>query len=124
MHIGANLRAEAQLALNRARELGLTQAAIAEAVGASQSQVSRVLSGAGVRRSRLFDAVCKYVFSIDAKRPGLAESKELTSALADVWDGTPEHAAALALVIRSLGALGPSTAGSHRRRVDKAGAAK
>ena len=123
MHADASLRTEAQLAVKRASELGLTQAVIAKAIGASQSQVSRVLSGAGVRRSLLFDAVCRYVFSVDAERPSIAESKELTRALADVWDGTPEHATALALVIRSLGALGSGTA-SGRRSVEKAGAAK
>ena len=122
MQSSANLKSEAHLAAKRARELGLTQAMIAESVGASQSQVSRVLSGAGARRSRLFDEVCRYVFSIDVKPSKVEESKELTSALAEVWDGTPGHARALALVIRSLGALSagalPVRGGRHGK--DKA----
>lgn len=122
MRPSTNLKSEAHLATKRARELGLTQAMIAEAVGASQSQVSRVLSGAGARRSRLFDEVCRYVFSIDAKPSKVEDSKELTSALAEVWDGTPGHARALALVIRSLGALSagapPVRGGRHGK--DKA----
>ncbi len=107
MKSDAKLKAEANLAALRAAELGLTQSMIASAIGASQSQVSRILSGGGARRSRLFDDVCKYVFSITDKQARSAESDELKAALAEVWDGTPRHAKALALVIRSLGALSP-----------------
>lgn len=104
------LRTESALVAKRARELGLTQSLIATQVNASQSQVSRILSGTSRRRSKLFDSVCKYVLSV-GQRPAheaIAESKELNEALAAVWDGTLEHAQALALVIRSLGALHPS----------------
>ena len=117
MKTDGDLAVEASLAAQRAADLGLTQAMIASAVGASQSQVSRVLSGAGVRRSRLFDDVCKYVFSIGSEKPSVSQSVELTSALEAVWDGTAVHAKALALVIRSLGALrasAPGVAGSDR----------
>jgi len=108
------LSAEAALAATHARAVGLTQLHIASALNASQSQVSRVLSGNARRRSRLFDAVCKYVFSCprtsaetsasNLRRP----SADIDRALDEVWDGTYEHARALALVIRSLAALGPS----------------
>ena len=122
MNVSANLKSEAYLAATRARELGLTQAAIAEVLGASQSQVSRVLSGAGARRSRLFEEVCRYVFSIDEKPSKSEDSKELITALNEVWDGTPGHARALAIVIRSLGALSASAlpAQSVRHKKDKA----
>ena len=95
------------MASARARSLGLSQADIAAAIGASQSQVSRVLSGSGRRRSRLFDEVCKYVFSIrlNGEPKARLTSPELDQAVAAVWDGTAEHARALALVIRSLGGL-------------------
>ena len=99
------IRAEALLAASRAREVGLTQGEIAYALNASQSQVSRVLAGNSKRRSRLFDEVCKYVFSIREQESPPAPPAELTEALGAIWDGTPEHARALALVIRSLGAL-------------------
>jgi transcriptional regulator with XRE-family HTH domain len=105
MSASSALRAEALLAASRAREVGLTQAEIADALNASQSQVSRVLAGRSKRRSRLFDEVCKYVFSVrDGALPSVPPA-ELTEALGSIWDGTPEHAKALALVIRSLGAL-------------------
>ena len=82
---------------------------IAIAVGASQSQVSRVLSGHSVRRSKLFDVICKYVYSADrAGSPHPEKSAELMDALRSVWDGSPRHAKALALVIRSLGELTPT----------------
>jgi len=104
------LQAEALAVAKRSRQLGLSQEAIAEAVGASQSQVSRVLSGRNRRRSRLFDAVCKYVNSHAAVERGptsIMESPELVAAIESVWDGTQEHAYALASVIRSLAALHP-----------------
>ena len=109
MKTGSSLAIEAKLAAKNARENGLTQASIASAVGASQSQVSRILSGASSRRSRLFVEVCKYAREHRAKRPRQTLCVELTSALDDVWDGTTRHAEALALVIRSLGALGSAS---------------
>ena len=117
MNASSDLHTEAALAAARARVVGLTQQDIAKALGASQSQVSRVLAGQSRRRSRLFDQVCKYVFSagrIDAER---APPAELTDALHAVWDGTPEHASALALVIRSLGALGRATSAGTPHRL-------
>lgn len=109
MKFNEALRTESTLVAKRARELGLTQSIIATQLNASQSQVSRILSGASRRRSKLFDSVCKYVLSVGQgpSHEAIAESRELTEALASVWDGTPEHAQALALVIRSLGALHP-----------------
>jgi transcriptional regulator with XRE-family HTH domain len=105
MNADPSLRTEALLIAEKARALGLSQEHIAQAVGASQSQVSRVLSGSGKRRSRLFDRVCKYVLSQARPAPEDCATKHpaLSAALAEVWDGTEEHAEALALVIRSLG---------------------
>ena len=102
----SDFNTEAKLAAAQARQRGLTQEHIAQAIGASQSQVSRVLSGRSKRRSKLLDSVCKYVFSSGRSSKKSAPPAELTQALRAVWDGTPEHAHALALVIRSLGALG------------------
>ncbi|QCB48731.1 hypothetical protein E5678_13515 [Hydrogenophaga sp. PAMC20947] len=107
---------EALLAATRAREVGLTQWEIASALDASQSQVSRVLTGQSKRRSRLFDEVCKYVFSVGILTSNDAPPAELTEALHSVWDGTPEHAKALALVIRSLGVLGNAGPSGARNR--------
>jgi transcriptional regulator with XRE-family HTH domain len=100
----------------RAKDLGITQKVISEAIRADQSQVSRVLSGKSKRQSRVFIEVCNYVNS-NALTIGtdlVRENDELISALASVWDGTTRHATALATVIRSLGALtSHSSTGSH-----------
>jgi hypothetical protein len=118
----SELHAEALAVAQLARQLGLSQSAIAEAICASQSQVSRVLSGHGRRRSKLFDAVCKYVNSLAVVEGGatsIAESPELIAAIESVWDGSPEHARALASVIRSLAVLRPdgrSTIGREELR--------
>lgn len=109
----SDFNTEARLAATRAKQRGLTQEHIAQAIGASQSQVSRVLSGRSKRRSKLLDSVCKYVFSSGRSSTRGAPPAELTEALRTVWDGTPEHAHALALVIRSLGALGVNAPGGH-----------
>lgn len=98
----------AQRAAQICREQAITQTEIATALGASQSQVSRILQGKGLRCSRLLEEVCLYVerqkggASIAAVR----ENKELIEALADVWDGSAVHAKALSMVIRSLSVLG------------------
>jgi transcriptional regulator with XRE-family HTH domain len=107
MNADSALHAEARLVADKVRQLGLSQEHIAQAIGASQSQVSRLLSGTGRRRSRLFQQVCKYVHS-QVKPGGMvpaARNPALSAALDEVWDGTEDHAEALALVIRSLGAL-------------------
>jgi hypothetical protein len=59
--------------------------------------VSRVLSGNARRRSKLFDDLCKYIFSIERHQSGAGtlHSQDLTDAVAMVWDGTPQHARAL-----------------------------
>lgn len=90
-----------------ARHQGLTQAEIAHAVSASQPQVSRILSGRGLRRSRLLEEVCLYIersgggVTADAVRSNV----ELVEALTLTWDGSASHSRALATVIRSLSAL-------------------
>lgn len=93
----------------RARQAGLTQSDIALAVSASQSQVSRVLAGKSVGRSRLYNEICIYVNNAlrGVSPEAVRENEELIEALASVWDGTAHHATALAAVIRSLGELKP-----------------
>lgn len=101
------LRAEALSIARQARAAGITQADLAMATGASQPQVSRILRGQLSRRSRLFEKISVYVRSAS---PGISpeavrRNEELINALALTWDGTSQHAMALAAVIRSLGAL-------------------
>lgn len=113
----------ASVIAQRARRAGLTQDQIAKAVSASQSQVSRVLAGKSIRQSRLHDEICIYVNNAlrGVSPEAVCENRELIEALADVWDGTAHHAAALATVIRSLGELNPV---AGRRRAASAPSAK
>lgn len=105
--MNVELKYEAGRLADRAKALGVTQEAIANAVGASQSQVSRVLSGAGVRRSRLFDEICIYVENLatGVTPDQVCRNEELLLAIASVWDGTAHQARVLAGIIRSLGGL-------------------
>ena len=89
---------------------GITQADIAAQVGASQSQVSRVLQGRGQRESRLFEEVCLFVerFDVGVTPDAVRANEDLISALKVTWDGSAAHAKALAAVIKSLAVLGPA----------------
>lgn len=90
--------------------LKLTQIDVAMALNVSQSQVSRVLSGQTSMKSRVAQDVCKYVLMRSKKtgRDRVRSSDELIDAVSAVWDGTPDHARALAAVIRSFALLVPS----------------
>lgn len=108
---------EVAAVLGVAKARHITQVEIAKSIGASQSQVSRVLSGTSNKRSKLFDKICNYVHSattivsIDSVR----RNEELMAALAATWDGTPKHSEALATVIRSLRVLVPDVSNSARK---------
>ena len=98
---------------------GISQTEIAEALGVSQSQVSRILAGQVKRHSKLFEDLSIYAQKrFEGISPKLVcENQQLINAIADVWDGTTRHAQALACVIRSLGALGmPQAKESGERR--------
>ena len=115
------LEIEALAAANAASQAGLSQLDVAIAVGASQSQVSRVFSGKSLRRSKNFEKICIYAFeSLDAtqsaNRPTAAANHDLTTALDAVWDGSDQHAKALAVVIRSLGGLNLRKAPNARKQ--------
>ncbi|UJW81190.1 helix-turn-helix domain-containing protein [Hydrogenophaga sp. SL48] len=100
-------------AARMSRLQGITQAQIAEALGASQSQVSRILSGRGLRKSRLLEEVCLFVErgGDGISSEAVHENEELIEAVRQAWDGSASHARALAAVIRSLAVLQSSGAG-------------
>jgi transcriptional regulator with XRE-family HTH domain len=106
----------------------ITQVQIAIAIGASQSQVSRVLSGTSNKRSKLINEICKYVTNVTpvVSIESVRRNEELMAALAATWDGTPKHSEALATVIRSLRVLAsdaPRSARKMRRNHDHSYAA-
>ena len=110
--IAPDLQSRALRAADFCRSRRITQAEIASALGASQPQVSRILKGRGLRHSRLYEEVCLYVERLaGGVTPEMVRANnDLISALATTWDGSASHAKALAAVIRSLSALGPTRA--------------
>ena len=106
--IQSEYQARALRAAQLCREHGISQTEIANAVGASQSQVSRILQGKGVRSSRLFEEICLYIerLSVGVTEEMVRENQELINALAATWDGSASHARALSTVIRTLSVLG------------------
>ena len=103
------LQQRAHIAQSKASHLKLSQESIAISCGLSQPQVSRVLSGRSKRAGKSFESVCKYIDYRYALSSGeVPVTEELKQAIAQTWDGTEEHARALATVIRSLGVFARS----------------
>jgi len=100
-------QARALRAAQICREQGITQSEIANAVGASQSQVSRILQGKGLRNSRLCEEVCLYIerFTGGVSADMVRDNDVLIDALATIWDGSASHAKALSTVIMALASL-------------------
>lgn len=88
----------------------LTQPEIAKAAGVSQPAVSRLLSSFPIRRGGAFKKLCIYADrqreSAQSTLPLPVENVALASAIREVWNGTPEHAQALAAMIRAAGVAG------------------
>lgn len=108
MHNGI-FEADVALAKSKMEVLGISQQWLSKKLKTSQSQVSRVLSGRTSASSKLARDLCFYVNQsvhfLD--KSSIAANDDLMNALAETWDGTPAHARALAVVIRSLGMLHP-----------------
>lgn len=97
----------ALIAAKRARVNGLTQLDIALELDISQSQVSRILSGKSKRHTKLLDEICIFVNENmhDTTSELVKLNPEIAAAIDSVWDGSSNHARAIAEVIRSLGAF-------------------
>lgn len=110
-----DMKARAERAHQTCKVHGITQAQIAADLGASQSQVSRILKGKGLHTSRLSEEVCLYVerFVGGVTVESVRSNEDLMHALMVTWDGSAAHARALSTVIRSLSVLGASNSKSH-----------
>jgi hypothetical protein len=90
--------------LGRSIQSGLiTQYSVHLATGVHQSQISRILSGRLKRASKNVLKICKYaeeMHNIEVTR--LPLDPRLIKAINQVWDGSHEHAEAIAKVILSL----------------------
>ncbi len=118
IHMKPELIARTERARHVCKLRGITQAQIAADLGASQSQVSRILKGQGVKASRLAEEVCLYVekFEGGVTAESVRGNDDLVDALKATWDGSATHARALSAVIRSLSALGPIHASAQPTR--------
>ena len=109
------MKTDMQSRLERARRVckarNITQAQIATDLGASQSQVSRILQGTGIKTTRLAEEVCLYAEKLSGgvTADAVRRNDELVKALKQTWDGSAMHARALSSVIRSLAVLNPAT---------------
>lgn len=85
----------------------LLQSDLANAIGLSQGQVSRLLSGDFKKTGKTYERLCIYVSKIARQREQInpIENEEIMNAIASVWDGSPRQARYLAQIIRSLGPL-------------------
>lgn len=83
----------------------VSQEALAIAAGINQATVSRILGRCPKRAGAAFIRLCIYANRVDehGSRPDPALSDELMNALRDVWNGSDEHAKALAAIIRAAG---------------------
>lgn len=84
---------------------GLTQQQVAEAAGVSQSSVSRMLKREPVRQSDAYGKLCTYIHQRAPSEGGVPSA--VLEAVWRVWDGTDDHAAALAELIDASGQLWP-----------------
>jgi hypothetical protein len=86
---------------------GCTQDELAKKAGVSQSTVSRALKQTPIRNTRAHRTLMHFI------REHAAPPTTVASAVSKVWDGTPEHDAALAALISASSALWPKM-GSKR----------
>lgn len=94
-------------------ERNLTQVTLALEAGVSQATVCRALRGDIGRHSSARAKLFKYA-GIDQPKV-LSAEKAILDAFRDVWDGSSEHAWAIARIIEALAALRPGKDDSTRR---------
>ncbi len=82
---------------------GISQAELANQIGISQSSVSRALGRPTKRRGRAHARLVAFMH-----QGGAGKGRDrFEEAFLRVWDGSPEHAEALARIIAACGGLRP-----------------
>jgi hypothetical protein len=82
------------------------QMSIEKATGVKQYTISRFISGRRRKLSPAIEAVCKYAeIETDSGIGKDGDNARLKAALSKVWDGRPETAELIAVLIESLGPI-------------------
>lgn len=81
---------------------GITQAELARRANVSQPTVSRAMKKAPERKSKSYARLCSYIRQQVDEIPVPGPARD---ALAEIWDGSPAHAEALATLLRAAGDL-------------------
>lgn len=97
---------------------GISQNSLAKRLGIPQSQVSRALKGHLPESSTAVNKLCTIAGVSVHKTVNPWDSKILTVALEDAWDGSEESARAIALLLVAARAL--SSAGQKQGRAPEA----
>lgn len=95
----------------------LTQNEIAHATGVDQGQISRILAGHAKRHSRNVERLCVYARSLRFSASDVQPARrQIQEAIDQVWDGSPEHARAIAEAVTSLGRVQRAFARGVRKK--------
>jgi hypothetical protein len=84
------------------RREGISQTVLAQRALVSQPTISRARRRIPLRRSKQYEKLCIY---IRKELEALALPGTARNALAEIWDGSPAHAEALAGLIRASNEL-------------------
>ncbi|TMK40055.1 MAG: helix-turn-helix transcriptional regulator [Actinobacteria bacterium] len=85
---------------------GIGQKVLAERAGVHQATVSRALKRQPSRRTAAYARLCSYMQQYAASRP--APTDPVLDAVRETWDGSEEHARALAKLILASRELWPT----------------
>jgi transcriptional regulator with XRE-family HTH domain len=95
---------------------GLTQAALSDATGVHQSQISRILSGRIQRVSVNVLKLCKYANFPSPADVGGAAAIAMHAALDDLWDGSADGAQKITQLLRAAASLQQEPRSRHKGR--------
>jgi transcriptional regulator with XRE-family HTH domain len=83
---------------------GISQVQVAKLAGVSQATVSRTIRRVPLRNGPARALLVKFMHTRAAEAPAAGEAVD---AINEIWDGSGEHAAALATLIRASSELWP-----------------
>jgi hypothetical protein len=88
---------------------GISQTELAKRASVSQSTVSRAIALAPARRGAAREKLFTFIHNELGADSSIGRAEPVLTAFRQVWDGSDEHAAALAGVIRATAGLRPTS---------------